>query len=202
MNSLQVDAHGLHRPRVEGEREREIFEATLQVLAEVGYDRLTMDAVATRAKAGKATLYRRWNGKPELVVATIMSFKGTSPEVDTGTLRGDLITLHCGQGGLTDQRAQTILSVLVTAMTRDPEFADIYRRDFIGSKMARTREAYVRAQARGEIADDLDLDLIAPALAGITLHRAFLLGDHATPALIERIVDTVILPAVGLSTAH
>ena len=64
------------RPRVEGERELEILEATLEVLDEVGYDLLTMDAVATRAKASKATLYRRWKGKPELVVAAIMAHKG------------------------------------------------------------------------------------------------------------------------------
>ena len=57
------------RPRVAGERELEIFEANLEVLDEVGYDLLTMDAVATRAKASKATLYRRWRGKPELVGA-------------------------------------------------------------------------------------------------------------------------------------
>ena len=56
------------RPRVEGDREAEILEATLDVLGEVGYDRLTMDAVALRAKASKATLYRRWNGKVSLVI--------------------------------------------------------------------------------------------------------------------------------------
>ena len=64
------------RPRVEGERELQILEATLEVLDEVGYDLLTMDAVASRAKASKATLYRRWKGKPELVVAAIMAHKG------------------------------------------------------------------------------------------------------------------------------
>ena len=51
------------RPRVEGDREQEILDAALEVLGEVGYDRLTMDAVAQRAKASKATLYRRWNSK-------------------------------------------------------------------------------------------------------------------------------------------
>ena len=56
------------RPRVEGVREAEILEAALEVLAEVGYDRFTMDAVALRAKASKATLYRRWNGKVQLVI--------------------------------------------------------------------------------------------------------------------------------------
>ena len=116
------------RPRVEGERELEILEATLEVLDEVGYDLLTMDAVATRAKASKATLYRRWKGKPELVVAAIMAHKGDAVVPDTGSLRGDLIAAYCGgNGGLDDRMAQSVLSAVVTAMGRDPEFAEVYR---------------------------------------------------------------------------
>ena len=64
------------RPRVEGDREQEILDATLDVLAEVGYDRLTMDAVATAARASKATLYRRWNSKVSLIIEALLSQKG------------------------------------------------------------------------------------------------------------------------------
>jgi AcrR family transcriptional regulator len=83
------------RPRVEGGREEEILDATVAVVAEMGYDRLTMDAVATAAKASKATLYRRWTTKAELVVDAISRAKGCPiPEdVDTGSLRGDLISM-------------------------------------------------------------------------------------------------------------
>ena len=59
------------RPRVAGDREAEILEAALEVPTDVGYDRLTMDAVALRAKASKATLYRRWNGKVSLVIEAL-----------------------------------------------------------------------------------------------------------------------------------
>ncbi len=184
------------RPRVAGERELQIFEATLQVLDEVGYDLLTMDAVATRAKASKATLYRRWNGKPELVVAAIMAHKGEGVVPDTGTLRGDLLEAYCGgSGGLNDPLAQSVLSAVVTAMGRDPEFAEIYRRDFIGPKIAVSRAIYERARTRGEVHPDSDLSVLAPSLAGIVLHRAFLLGDDVTPDLVERVLDEVILPA-------
>src|SRR3546814_9475216 len=68
-----ADVHA--RPRIEGEREQEILDATLDILAEVGYDRLTMDAVAARSKASQATLYRRWNGKPALVIDALISEK-------------------------------------------------------------------------------------------------------------------------------
>jgi AcrR family transcriptional regulator len=184
------------RPRVEGEREMEILEATLEVLDEVGYDLLTMDAVATRAKASKATLYRRWKGKPELVVAAIMSHKGQPDVPDTGTLRGDLLEAYCGApGGLNDPMAQSVLSAVVTAMGRDPEFAEVYRRDFIGPKVESSRLLYERARERGEVHPDVDLSVLAPALAGIILHRVFLLGDTVTPELIGRVLDEVILPA-------
>lgn len=183
------------RPRVEGDREREILDATLTVLAETGYDRLTMDAVAVRAKASKATLYRRWSSKPELVVEAICSYKEHPPIPDTGSLRGDLVAAHCGMGGLQDPRALAVQTAVVTAMGRDPEFAETYRREFIAPKLARSRAIFERAQARGEISRDLDLDLIGPALAGIVLHRIFLLGEEATPALVEDVVDQIILPA-------
>lgn len=184
------------RPRVEGERELEIFEATLAVLDEVGYDLLTMDAVAARAKASKATLYRRWKGKPELVVAAIMAHKGETVVPDTGTLRGDLLEAYCGgSNGLNEPLARSVISAVVTAMGRDPEFAEIYRRDFIGPKVAVSRAIYDRARARGEVHPDVDLDVLAPSLAGIVLHRAFLLGDPITPDLVGRILDQVVLPA-------
>lgn len=184
------------RPRVEGERQLEILEATLEVLDEVGYDLLTMDAVATRAKASKATLYRRWKSKPELVVAAIMAHKGDTAVPDTGTLRGDLLEAYCGAtGGLNDPLARSVLTAVVTAMGRDPEFAEVYRRDFIGPKIAVSRAIYERARTRGEVHPDTDLSLLAPSLAGIVLHRTFLLGDQVTPELVGRILDEVILPA-------
>ncbi|MEQ6902346.1 TetR/AcrR family transcriptional regulator [Nocardioides sp. YIM 152588] len=184
------------RPRVEGERELEILDATVQILAEVGYDLLTMDAVATRAKASKATLYRRWNGKPALVLDAILSQKERHDLPDTGSLRGDLLALTCGMGGLTDGTQVAILGSLITAVSRDREFADIFHRDFIGPKAEQNRQVFVRAQERGEIPRDLDLDVLVPALPAIILHRLFLLGDPPTEELITRVIDQVILPAV------
>ena len=183
------------RPRVEGDREQEILHAALDVLADVGYDRLTMDAVAAAARASKATLYRRWSSKPALVSDAVCSQKGEASVPDTGNLREDLIETYCGMGGLNDPRSLAVLAAIVTAMTRDPEFAELYRRDFIGPKVAASRAVFQRAVDRGEVPPDLDIDLLAPALPGIVLHRVFLLGEEATPDLVGRVVDQIILPA-------
>jgi AcrR family transcriptional regulator len=191
----------VHRPRVEGDREQQILDATLEVLADVGYDRLTMDAVATRAKASKATLYRRWNGKVSLVIDALLSVKSTPAAPDTGSLRGDLIESFCGEGGLTDERSVATFASVITAISRDREFAEAFRKDVIGPKAALTRTIFDRARERGEIPDLVDLDLLAPALAGIVLHRLYLMGEQPDRALITRVIDQIILPAATAPTA-
>ncbi|NUR06152.1 MAG: TetR/AcrR family transcriptional regulator [Nocardioidaceae bacterium] len=185
------------RPRVEGEREEQILDSTLVLLERVGYDRLTMDAVATEAKASKATLYRRWSSKSSLVVDAILRTKEALqvPEVDTGSLRDDLIQMACGHGGLSDSRSTHLMAGLVTALHHDPEFAEEFRTRVLGPKIQATRTVFERARARGEITGDLDLDLLAPALAGIILHRSFVLGLPADDKTVTRVVDEIILPA-------
>ncbi|WP_278259130.1 TetR-like C-terminal domain-containing protein [Nocardioides convexus] len=139
------------RPRIEGDREQEIFDATIAVLVDVGYDRLTMDAVAAKAKASKATLYRKWDGKAALVIDALMSQKSpVEVPPDTGSLRGDLLAMFCGHGGLTDRHQTALLGSVVTAIGRDPEFAAAFRERFIAPKVAVGREVYERAQQRGE----------------------------------------------------
>jgi AcrR family transcriptional regulator len=184
------------RPRVEGDREQEILDAALEVLGEVGYDRLTMDAVAHRAKASKATLYRRWNSKATLIVDGLASQKTTPSVPDTGDLRTDLLTAFCGMGGLTDHDTTATFGAVMTALCTDPEFAVEFRTRVLLPKSQLSRTVFQRARDRGEVRADLDLDLVAPALAGIVLHRLFVMGEQPGPALIERVIDQIILPAV------
>ena len=193
----QTRKTGGTRPRVEGERESEILDAALHLLAEVGYDRMTMDAVATQAKASKATLYRRWTDKPSLVVDAILQSKEAlqAPDPDTGNLRDDLVQMSCSHGGLTDQRSAQVMAGVITAMHHDPDFAEEFRTRVLGPKIETTRAVFERARDRGEITADLDLDLLAPALAGIVLHRSFVLGLPADEKTVAQVVDEIILPA-------
>jgi AcrR family transcriptional regulator len=184
------------RPRVEGDRELEILEATLEVLADVGYDRLTMDAVAARAKASKATLYRRWSNKGTLVIDALQHSKGPSEIPDTGALRSDLLGVFCApEGGLADQHSIAMFASVLTAIARDPEFAAEFRARVVGPKVAASQQVWARARERGEIGEDVDLTLIEPALAGIVLHRVFVMGEMPDPALITQVIDQIILPA-------
>jgi AcrR family transcriptional regulator len=185
------------RRRIEGERENEILDATVTMLASVGYDRLTLDAVAIEAKASKATLYRRWETKAELVVDAIARAKG-APQLsvaDTGSLRGDLIAMACNKGGLNDANSLRVISSVITALQHDQEFADAFHERFLAPAATRTRMVYQRAQQRGEIPEDVDLDLLTPVLGAVILHRAFVLRLPVDDETVERIIDEVVLPA-------
>jgi len=183
------------RPRVEGEREQQILDAALEVLAEVGYDRLTMDAVAARAKASKATLYRRWSDKGGLVIDALVALKEpVDPVPDTGSLRDDLLAVFCSPQTMLDQQVAIVGSVL-TAICRDPEFASAFREKFIAPKAAITLKIFERAATRGELRDDLDVELVAMALPAMVLHRMFLLGEPPSEQVVTRVVDQIVLPA-------
>lgn len=190
------------RPRIEGVREEEILAATVVLLLEVGYHRLTMDAVAKRAKASKATLYRRWESKPELVIDALVRVKGRAAEdaPDTGSLRGDLLAAYCGHDGVANPGTRAVMGAVITAISTDPAFGEMFRERFLAPKLAISRLIYQRAMDRGEIDAEADLELIAPALSGVLLHRSFLLGIEPSDAQVERVIDHLILPAATRGT--
>lgn len=186
------------RPRVAGEREAQILDATLDVLVELGYDRLTMDAVATASKASKATLYRRWSTKADLVVDTLVRSKSAPGPLspDTGNLRDDLIAATCHKTGLNDEMTMKLFAGLVSALHHDEEFSAAFHERFLQPMVAATVALFERARDRGEIAEHLDLDLFATVLPSVALHRAFILGLPTDESMVERIVDEVVMPAL------
>jgi AcrR family transcriptional regulator len=185
------------RPRVEGGREEEILDATVALVAELGYDRLTMDAVAAAAKASKATLYRRWTTKAELVVDAISRAKGCPmPEdVDTGSLRGDLVSMACGDGGFTDELPMSVIAGLITALHRDDDLQTAFRERFLAPRQELVANVYARAVERGEIGPDADVELLSMTLPAIIVHHAYVLGLEPNDELVLRVIDHVILPA-------
>ncbi|MGH3360754.1 MAG: TetR/AcrR family transcriptional regulator [Nocardioidaceae bacterium] len=188
---------GTSRPRVEGDREAEILDATLEVLCEVGYDRLTMDAVATASKASKATLYRRWSSKGDLVVDAMVRAKGAPCVVDRdlGNLRDDLVASSCHKSGLNDDMTTALFAGLVSALQHDEDFAKAFQERFLAPKVASTMVLFERARDRGELGPDVDLDLIATVMPAVALHRSFILGLPTDDSMIERIIDEVVIPA-------
>ncbi len=184
------------RPRVEGDREAEILNAAVRVIADVGYDRLTMDQVATEARASKATLYRRWQGKADLVVDAVSRAKGlpNAESPDTGSLRGDLLSLACGPCGQANELPMSVLGGLMTALQNDPDLSAAWRSRFWEPRLAATRAIFDRAVRRGEIHPDVDLDLILSILPSMCAYRSTVEGGVVDAAFVARVLDDIILP--------
>jgi len=169
-------------------------------LAEIGYDRLTIDSVAARARASKTTIYRRWSGKAELVVDALNCLKGSPPVPDTGTLRGDLEAMAHGATS-TDNRFDAQLMIgLITALARDAELRQVFRDRFIDSKMASLKQMFERAVVRGEVAEDRNLDLLVSLFPALMIHRLLISGEMADPLFTEQVVNDVILPLATAPT--
>lgn len=181
-------------------REVELLEVTLALLQENGYDRLTVDAVAATARASKATVYRRWPSKAELVLAAfIEGIRQVAVPPDTGTLRGDLLRvgeLVCGQ---TAQHAGTLRAVLVE-VSRNPALNEAMQHQFIDQRKALILHILRQAVDRGEIdAAAIDDDLW-DVLPGYLIFRSLVSGRAATPRTVAALVDEVILPSLTRGT--
>jgi AcrR family transcriptional regulator len=182
-------------------RDVAICDATLALLLEVGYDRMSMDAVAARAHASKATIYRRWPGKQELVLDAVRS-RGpglTVPE-DTGSLRGDLVaTYRSAAAGSAAQDADLIAGVL-RAMRSAPELADCVRSQVVESKCDVSRTIVARAVERGELPATTDPLILHEVASALWFHRVLVVGADVDDAFIAHVVDDVLMPLLDRSS--
>ena len=177
-------------------REEAILRATLELLAEVGYDQLTIDGVAARAHCSKATIYRRWQGKPELVIAAVRRHSAPPPQPapGTGSLREDLLAaLEAMRSSLAGQDTALLLG-LMTAMRHDRELAAVVREQVIDSKREVFGAAVARAVARGELPAGADHTLLAEISSAMLLSRQLVTGEPLDAAFAQELVDDVLLP--------
>jgi AcrR family transcriptional regulator len=176
-------------------RDPAILAAALEVLSEVGYDRLTMDMVAARARAGKAALYRRWSSKAELVVDALALHHSALLEPDTGSLLGDLeALLEQGQPAQDDYLGTSIVAGLATACGRDPELARALNDQFLETGHRVLRLVLGRAVARGEVPSGRDLEFIIEIIPALFFSRVLTSGRPPDKAFAHRIVHEVIHP--------
>jgi AcrR family transcriptional regulator len=180
-------------------------EAALALLAEVGYDRLTMDAVAARARAGKTTIYRRWQGKAELVVDALNSLKGAPEIPDTGSLRDDLRALAESITGAEGRFGAQMTIGMVNAIAHDAGLRRVFGEKFIAPRMAGFRMVFERAVARGEMPVGHDLDLLARLFPALGLQQLVMSGELPGTRFARQIMDEVVYPlatAPAARTSH
>jgi AcrR family transcriptional regulator len=179
---------------LDSSRDPVLREAALVLLAEVGYDRLTMDAVAARARAGKTTIYRRWPGKAELVVDALNSLKGAPDIPDTGSLRRDLRALAESMTSAEGKFGAQVTIGMVNALAHDGELRRVFGEKFIAPRMAGFRTVFERAVARGEMPGGHDLDLLARVFPALGLQQIVTSGELPDTRLARQIMDEVVYP--------
>jgi AcrR family transcriptional regulator len=176
------------RPRSK-EREREILEAAVQALVTEGFDAMTIEGVAAAAGAGKATVYRRWRNKADLVIDAIREQVALRAEIiDTGHLAADmrsfLTQLHddlLGPNG-------ALLATFMAERMRHPALAEAFEAQYVSGKHAKLRDMMGRAVARGDLPSDSDIDLLADIGPALMIYEFVQRGGKLRRDLPDRIV--------------
>ncbi len=198
------DKPGRHTGRpLDPTRDQAILEAALRGLAELGYDRLSMEEIATRARAGKGALYRRWPSKAALVVDAIVAWREAQAPItapDTGSLRGDLDAMVDAVPEFDDatRRQVGVFAGLATAASRDPELKQALADQVLGRPRRLLAEVFERARRRGEIPPDRDLELVPDIIIGLNLTRV-MVGEVPDREHVERVLNTIIYPLLTTS---
>jgi AcrR family transcriptional regulator len=183
-------------------RDPEILAAAIDVLAENGFDGMTIDMVAARAKAGKATLYRRWPSKSDLVLDAVACMKaadlvpGELP--DTGSLRGDLIALMKPHSIEDGRKKLQVMAGLVSMLSQAPELADAANAAIVEPRATLNRMLLERAIARGEVSPDCDVDTLAVLMPAMAAFRTLVQRKPVDREFLLSIIDGVLLPAAGV----
>ena len=197
MSSLETTPAPRGRPR-DPRRDEAIYDAVVELLVEVGFDRMSLDAVAARAGVSKPTIYRRCpEGKAQLVAAAIAFAREAKPKApDTGSLRGDLLATVRDMVAHMRENAQ-LAAGLVRQLRESAELAEIFREHVIEPERARWTAIVDRAEARGELAPGSAPSMfgdVAPSL--IHAHMTFP-SEPLDESFVTELVDRVLLPILN-----
>lgn len=183
---------GRGRPRSDRADEA-ILAATLDLLAEHGYGGLTTDRIAHEAGVSKATIYRRWSSKDEVVLAAVRSLATDVPAPDTGSLHEDLTILVRWLASVFSRPSTArLISALVEPIARNPTLAVALRHGFLRARRSTVRTAMQRGRDRGEVRTDIDLDVAVDLLAAPFYYRVLITGEPVDEDLARRLVDATL----------
>lgn len=178
----------------------DLLDATLDVLAEVGYGGLTMNLVAERARAGKATIYRRWDSKEALVLDAIAHMKRGQVDLDrlpdTGTLRGDLLALFKPEPVEVGERKLRIMTGLASMLATHPEFAEAGNAAIVEPWAEAHRALMERAVERGEVAATADVATACRVIPSMAAYRSLIQRKPFEEGFLVGLIDGVLLPAL------
>ena len=181
-------------PVLQSEVTDAIQTAFFEELAEVGYGRLSIDAVAKRAGVGKAAIYRRWRSKLDMTVALTSEVAVAAIDVpDTGSLRGDIRQyLDNACEAIAHPLARHIIPDLLAEATRNPALADALVPTLRTPRRAKVAVLFQRAVKRGELAADSDLEMCMDFLAGPLYWRLAVVHTQTGEDYLDRLTDRIL----------
>lgn len=172
-----------------------ILDATLDLLAEHGYASLTMAAVIARSGVSSATLYRRWPAKQDLVAAALATLHAEIVDIDTGSLRTDVIAMVRSSADAMSVRREDLADDLAIELRRNPEFRVAVNEKFVLPRRRVMGAIIERAQDRGELGTAIDAETAIAFISG-PLHNRMYVQGKALSAAFERTVATGALAAM------
>lgn len=184
------------RPR-SARSEQAIIDAVLAMIADgVAIETLSVESIAARAGVGKATIYRRWSSKEQLVVDAVASLKLPVPEIAGESVRADLVTLMSAIARNSPHNHGTLMNCLLPQIARTDELHHWYQR-MIEPRREAMRRVLRRGIETGELRSDIDLEITLLLLAAPMIIQRTIRWNPAldTPDLAERVVDTVLAGA-------
>ncbi|CAL9337096.1 TetR/AcrR family transcriptional regulator C-terminal ligand-binding domain-containing protein [Streptomyces sp. enrichment culture] len=187
----------IRRPRMTPDREMELLQTALDVLCEVGYEALSMDSVATRARCSKATLYRQWKSKSHMVIAALFATSPVDPAtIDTGTLRGDLLALGRKSAAQAEKSA-ALFAALGHAILVNGELATAVRTTLLEAEIANMSRFVDRAVERGELPTrPASAEFLPQLMFSAVMSRQLFDATFADSDYVERFIEHAILPAL------
>ncbi len=181
-------------------RDDDLLDATLDVLAEVGYEGMTMDLVARRAGAGKATIYRRWSSKEALLLDAVAHMKQQQVDLenlpDTGTLRGDLLGLFKPQSIEEAERRLSIMAGVAAMLSVNKGLAEAVHAAIVEPWATAHRILMERARERGDISREADIGTASTVVASMAAYRALIQRKPFEWDFLVGLIDGVVLPAL------
>jgi AcrR family transcriptional regulator len=182
-----------------------ILEATRASLVDLGWSKLTMGDVATRAGVAKTTLYRRWAGKNELVVDAVAVLFDELELPDRGSLAADVQGVVLQFAALLERpEARTALMAVVAESTRDDSLRHRIRSAIVDRQKRLVLLGRERAQARGELRYEDDAstaarnaDLIFDVIAGAVVHRTLVSAEPVDAAWASGFTSLLLLGLAG-----
>lgn len=153
-----------------------ILGATLDLLGEDGYASLTMAAVIAKAGVSSATLYRRWPTKQDLVAAALATLHAEIVDIDTGSLRTDVVAMVQASADAMTPRRQDLADDLAIELRRNPEFRVAVNEKFVLPRRRVMGAIVERAQARGELGPSIDAETAFAFIGGPLHNRVYVQG--------------------------